>query len=47
MSVNKFKVGDVVKYIDAGIFNNLTTGKDYVLLDVSDDGEVDIETVGL
>lgn len=37
MSVNKFKVGDVVKCIDAGVFNNLTTGKDYVLLDVSDD----------
>ena len=39
MSVNKFKVGDVVKCVDAGIFNNLTTGKDYVLLDVSDDGD--------
>ena len=37
MSANKFKVGDVVKCIDAGVFNNLTTGKDYVLLDVSDD----------
>ena len=43
MSVNKFKVGDVVKCVDAGIFNNLTTGKDYVLLDVSDDGEVEVK----
>ena len=36
--VNKFKVGDV-KCVDAGIFNNLTLGKDYVLLDVSDDSD--------
>ena len=43
MSVNKFKVGDVVKCVDAGIFNNLTTGKDYVLLDVSDDGMLKVE----
>ena len=43
MSVNKFKVGDVVKCVDAGIFNNLTTGKDYVLLGVSDDGEVEVK----
>ena len=42
MSVNKFKVGDVVKCVDSG-FNNLTTGKDYVLLDVSDDGEIKVE----
>ena len=35
--VNKFKVGDVVKCVDAGAHNNLTTGKDYVLLDVNDD----------
>ena len=33
--VNKFKVGDVVKCVDAGVYNNLTIGKDYVLLDVS------------
>ena len=33
-----FKVGDVVKCVDPGIFNSLITGKDYVLLDVSDDG---------
>ena len=43
MSVNKFKVGDVIKCVDSGIFNNLTTGKDYVLLDVSDDGEIKVE----
>ena len=43
MSVNKFKVGDVVKCVDSGIFNNLTTGKGYVLLDVSGDGEVKVE----
>mgnify|MGYP000753519633 CR=1 FL=1 len=43
MSVNKFKVGDVVKCVDAGYYNNLTTGKDYVLLDVSDDGEIKVE----
>lgn len=43
MTVNKFKVGDVVKCVDSGIFNNLTTGKDYVLLDVSDDGEIKVE----
>lgn len=43
MSVNKFKVGDVVKCVDKGIFNNLTIGKDYVVLDVSDDGGVWVE----
>ena len=32
MSVNKFKVGDVVKCVDSGFFNNLTIGKDYVLV---------------
>ena len=40
MSVNKFKVGDVVKCVDVGVCNNLTIGKDYMLLDVSDDGEM-------
>ena len=38
--INKFKVGDVVKCVDTGIFNNLTTGKDYVLLDISKDGDI-------
>ena len=43
MSVNKFKVGDVVKCVCTGMFNNLTAGKEYVLLDVSDDGELMVE----
>ena len=43
MSANKFKVGDVVKCVDAEVFNNLTIGKDYVLLDVSDGGKVKVE----
>ena len=42
MSVNKFKVDDVVKCVDSGIFNRLTIGKDYVLLDVSD-GMLEVE----
>ena len=41
--VNKFKVGDVVKCIDAGAYNYLTVGKEYVLLDVNNDGEVKVE----
>ena len=43
MSVNKFKVGDVVKCVDSGVFNNLTIGKDYVLLDVNDGGLIKVE----
>ena len=43
MSVNKFKVDDVVKCIDAGVYNNPTIGKDYVLLDVSDAGFIKVE----
>ena len=43
MSVNKFKVGDVVKCVDSGDFSNLTVGKDYVLLDVSDAGLIEVE----
>ena len=43
MSVNKFKVGDVVKCVDSGNLSNLTTGKDYVLLDVRDDGDIKVE----
>ena len=43
MSVNKFKEGDVVKCVDAGVYNNLTTGKDYMLLDVRDYGVVKVE----
>ena len=43
MRVNKFKIGDVVKCVDAGSFGNLTTGKDYVLLDVNDEGMVEVK----
>ena len=43
MSVNKFKVGDVVKCVNAGVYSNLTRGKDYVLLDVRDDGDIKVE----
>ena len=43
MSVNKFKVGDVVKCVDAELYNYLTVGKEYVLLDVNNDGEVKVE----
>ena len=39
MSVNKFKVGDVVKCV-TGVYNNLTVGKEYPLVDVSSDGTV-------
>lgn len=31
-----FKVGDVVKCVDSGVYNNLTVGKEYVLIEVSD-----------
>ena len=43
MSVNKFKVGDVVKCVDSGLCNNLTIGKDYVLLGVRGGGFVKVE----
>ena len=44
MSLNKFKVGDVVKCVDSGILrNNLTAGKEYVLLEVKGDGWVKVE----
>ena len=42
--VNKFKVGDVVKCVDSGDFSNLTVGKDYVLLDVRNNGNIKVET---
>ena len=42
MSVNKFKVDDVVKCVDAGVCNNLTIGKEYVLIEVSD-GMLEVE----
>ena len=44
MSVNKFKVGDVVKCVDdSGVNINLTTGKEYVLVEVSNDSVVKVE----
>ena len=32
MSVNKFKVGDVVKCVDVGSIKNLTLGKEYIVI---------------
>ena len=32
MSVNKFKVGDVVKCVDISSINNLTLGKEYIVI---------------
>ena len=40
MTVNKFKVGDVVKCVDAEILSTLTVGKEYVLVEVSNNGMV-------
>ena len=40
--VNKFKVGDVVKCVE-GVYNNLTVGKEYVLVEVSNDCGVKVE----
>ena len=44
MSVNKFKVGDVVKCVDAGTTLKLTVGKEYALLAVSNSGDVMVES---
>lgn len=43
MSVNKFKVGNVVKCVDAGTNLKLTVGKEYALLAVSNSGDVMVE----
>lgn len=37
MSVNKFKVGDVVKCVDISSINNLTLGKEYIVLQTQTD----------
>ena len=37
MSVNKFKVGDVVKCVDVSGINNLTLGKEYIVLQTQTD----------
>ena len=34
MSVNKFKVGDVVKCVDVSSINNLTLGKEYIVIHI-------------
>ena len=41
--VNKFKVGDVVKCVDAISLVSITTGKEYVLVEVSNDCGVKVE----
>ena len=33
--VNKFKVGDVVKCVDVSSINNLTLGKEYIVIHLS------------
>ena len=43
MTVNKFKVGDVVKCVDAEILSTLTVGKEYVVVAVSNGGMVKVE----
>ena len=43
MSVNKFKVGDVVKCVDSGVYHDITVGKEYVLVDVIYDDMVMVE----
>ena len=44
MSVNKFKVGDVVKCVESNLpSNNLTVGREYSLVDVSDNDMVRVK----
>ena len=43
MSVNKFKVGDVVKCVDTDVFLGLTVGKEYVVLAVNNRGNIAVE----
>ena len=43
MSVNKFKVGDVVKCVDDSLLVSLTTGKEYVVVKTSDNDMVMID----
>ena len=40
--VNKFKVGDVVKCVNANNASTLTVGKEYVLVKVNNDGTVNV-----
>ena len=43
MSVNKFKVGDVVKCVDSEVFINLTVGREYSLVDVCENDMVRVK----
>ena len=43
MSANKFKVGDVVKCVAAEILSSLTAGKEYVVVAVSNGGNVKVK----
>ena len=43
MSVNKFKVGDVVKCVNTDTLSTLTVGKEYVLVAVNNNGIVKVE----
>ena len=40
MSVNKFKVGDVVKCVDNGVYTSITKGKEYDVVKLRGDGTV-------
>ena len=44
MSVNKFKVGDVVKCVGTDALLRLTVGKEYVVLAVNNRGDIAVET---
>ena len=44
MSVNKFKVGDVVKCIESGVLLKLTVGKEYVVLAINNRGNIMVES---
>ena len=43
MSVNKFKVGDVVKCVDTDAILSITVGKEYVVLAVNNRGNIAVE----
>ena len=44
MSVNKFKVGDVVKCVGTDAILSITVGKEYVVLAVNNRGDIAVET---
>ena len=43
MSVNKFKVGDVVKCVGTDALLSITVGKEYVVLAVNNRGTIAVE----